>query len=151
MKKGIISCIKNFKKSFENEHKIERRSVVIEREWERKTAENWAQAALKFSVSASNFFERTKALKRAGCKRARMQKVWDAKVPGMQKSLSSKGWKISRMQKKLGMLIFGMPKSPGRPLYLSPRVLIIIIATPLFRHFYTALMTALLRSSSMKN
>ena len=39
--------LKNFKKSFENERKIEQRSFVTERQRERKTAE-------KFSASASD-------------------------------------------------------------------------------------------------
>ena len=57
---------KNFKKSFENERKIERRSFVTERE--RKTNEKLsASSAQNFRLSAeresaSNFFERTKAL-----------------------------------------------------------------------------------------
>ena len=56
---------KNFKKSFENERKIERRSFGTERERERKTAEKLRASGahnFRLSASASNFFERIKAL-----------------------------------------------------------------------------------------
>ena len=58
---------KNLRKSFENERKIERRSFDIERERERKAAEKLNASAsgaqnVRLSASASNFFERTKAL-----------------------------------------------------------------------------------------
>ena len=44
---------KNFKKSFENERKIDRRSFVTERERERKTAEKLsASGAQNFRLSA---------------------------------------------------------------------------------------------------
>ena len=52
---------KNFKKSFENECKIERRSFVTERERERKTAKKLSASVsgaqnFPLSASAGNFF-----------------------------------------------------------------------------------------------
>ena len=63
----MISYTKNFKESFENERKIERRSFVTEREREHKTAKKLSASKsgakkLRLSASANNFFERTKAL-----------------------------------------------------------------------------------------